>query len=132
MMMKTAPKYENLTDNTTLEYGMSKELNEVHTELTNLAQAVKDLDLSIVGRMKKEAIGWEDIAKELEVLRERIENTTDYILEKFDQGVDKMNVSMFVMQMMVTQNAVRCMQQSLEREKKKKEEEEKKKKGIDK
>lgn len=130
--MKTAPKYENLTDNTTLEYGMSKELNEVHTELTNLAQAVKDLDLSIVGRMKKEAIGWEDIAKELEVLRERIENTTDYILEKFDQGVDKMNVSMFVMQMMVTQNAVRCMQQSLEREKKKKEEEEKKKKGIDK
>lgn len=84
MMMKTAPKYENLTDNTTLEYGMSKELNEVHTELTNLAQAVKDLDLSIVGRMKKEAIGWEDIAKELEVLRERIENTTDYILEKFD------------------------------------------------
>lgn len=130
--MKTAPKYENLTDNTTLEYGMSKELNEVHTELTNLAQAVKDLDLSIVGRMKKEAISWEDIAKELEVLRERIENTTDYILEKFDQGVDKMNVSMFVMQMMVTQNAVRCMQQSLEREKKKKEEEEKKKKGIDK
>lgn len=82
--MKTAPKYENLTDNTTLEYGMSKELNEVHTELTNLAQAVKDLDLSIVGRMKKEAISWEDIAKELEVLRERIENTTDYILEKFD------------------------------------------------
>lgn len=43
-----------------------------------------------------------------------------------------MNVSMFVMQMMVTQNAVRCMQQSLEREKKKKEEEEEKKKGIDK
>ena len=83
-MMKTTPKYENLTDNTTLEYGMSKELNEVHTELTNLAQAVKDLDLSIVGRMKKEAISWEDIARELEVLRERIENTTDYILEKFD------------------------------------------------
>lgn len=82
--MKTTPKYENLTDNTTLEYGMSKELNEVHTELTNLAQAVKDLDLSIVGRMKKEAISWEDIARELEVLRERIENTTDYILEKFD------------------------------------------------
>lgn len=83
-MMKTAPKYENLTDNTTLEYGMSKELNEVHTELINLAQAVKDLDLSIVGRIKKEAISWEDIARELEVLRERIENTTDYILEKFD------------------------------------------------
>lgn len=83
-MMKTTPKYENLTDNTTLEYGMSKELNEVHTELINLAQAVKDLDLSIVGRIKKEAISWEDIAKELEVLRERIENTTDYILEKFD------------------------------------------------
>lgn len=82
--MKTAPKYENLTDNTTLEYGMSKELNEVHTELINLAQAVKDLDLSIVGRIKKEAISWEDIARELEVLRERIENTTDYILEKFD------------------------------------------------
>lgn len=83
-MMKTTPKYENLTDSTTLEYGMSKELNEVHTELTNLAQAVKDLDLSIIGRMKKEAISWEDIAKELEALREKIENTTDYILEKFD------------------------------------------------
>lgn len=37
-----------------------------------------------------------------------------------------------MMQMLVTQNAVRCMNQSLEREKKKKEGEEKKKKGIDK
>jgi hypothetical protein len=42
-----------------------------------------------------------------------------------------MNVSMFVMQNLVTQNAVRCMRQSLEREKKKKEAE-KNKKSIDK
>ena len=131
-LRNTTPKYENLTKKTTLEWGMTTELNEVHTELLNLAQAVKDLDLSIVGRMKRNAISWEDIAHELDVLRDRIENTTDFILDKFDQEVETMNVSRFVMQMLVTQNAVRCMQQSLEREKKKKEEEEKKKKGIDK
>lgn len=83
-LRNTTPKYENLTDKTTLEHGMSAELNEVHKELVNLAQVVKDLDLSIIGRMKRNAITWEDIAHELDDLRNRIANTTDYILEKFD------------------------------------------------
>lgn len=78
------PKYENLTDNTSLEYGVSKELTEVADELQTLVREVQYLDESFIGRMKRKDLTWEDVARELAELQERIENVTDFVLEKFD------------------------------------------------
>lgn len=78
------PKYENLTDSTSLEYGVSKELTEVANELQTLVREIQDLDESFIGRMKRKDLTWEDVARELAELQERIENVTDFILEKFD------------------------------------------------
>ena len=78
------PIYENLVDTTTLEYGMSKELTEIANELQTLARNVQDLDNSFIGRMKRKAITWEEVAEELASLQKQIKNTTDLILEKFD------------------------------------------------
>jgi peptidoglycan hydrolase CwlO-like protein len=78
------PIYENLVDTTTLEYGLSKELTEIVNELQTLAKNVQDLDNSFIGKMKRKAITWEEVAEELESLQKQIQNTTDFILEKFD------------------------------------------------
>ena len=76
--------YANLVDITTLEYGISKELTDIANELQTLVRNVQDLDNSFIGRMKRKAITWEEVAEELESLQKQIKNTTDFILEKFD------------------------------------------------
>jgi peptidoglycan hydrolase CwlO-like protein len=78
------PIYANLVDTTTLEYGISKELTDIANELQTLVRNVQDLDNSFIGRMKRKAITWEEVAEELESLQKQIKNTTDFILEKFD------------------------------------------------
>ena len=83
-LINNPPKYENLIDNTTLEYGISKELTEVVKELQTLTKNVQKFDESLIGRMKRNALSWEDVANELEDLRNEIKNVTYFILEKFD------------------------------------------------
>ena len=78
------PRYENLTNKTSLEYGISKELIEVADELQTLTRNIQDLDESFIGRMKRNSLSWEDIFNELEDLRNEIERVSEFILEKFD------------------------------------------------
>lgn len=83
-LINNPPKYENLIDNTSLEYGISKELTEVVKELQTLTKNIQKFDESLIGRMKRNALSWEDVANELEDLRNEIKNVTYFILEKFD------------------------------------------------
>lgn len=83
-MMKENPKYENLTDNKTLEYGASEELTDIITELRNLADRIQDTKEKWVGSLKRGGVTWEDTAKTLACMANDIENTMEFILEKFD------------------------------------------------
>lgn len=83
-LINNPPKYDNLTDRTSLESGVCEEITNIVEELRNLANVAENLNHSFVNRMKREALTWEDVAKELAELQNQIENTTDFVLEKFD------------------------------------------------
>lgn len=83
-MMKENPKYENLTDNRTLEYGVSKELTDIVAELRNLADRIQGTEEKWVGGLKRGAVTWEDTAKTIACMANDIEHTMEFILEKFD------------------------------------------------
>lgn len=83
-LINNPPKYDNLTDTRTLEFGVCEELTNVANELQTLVRNVQDLNQSFINRMKRDALTWEDVAKELVEIRNQIENTTDFVLEKFD------------------------------------------------
>ena len=78
------PKYENLTDKTSLENGMCEELTNVADELQTLVRNIQDLNENFVGRMKRQALTWEQVAKELSEIQTQIEDTMEFVLEKFD------------------------------------------------
>ena len=88
-MMEENPKYENLTDNRTFEYGVSKELTDIIAELRKLADRVQSTEEMWVGSLRRGAVTWEDTAKTIACMADDIEHTMEFILEKFDQGVDK-------------------------------------------
>ena len=83
-LLENPPKYENLTDKTSLEHGILEELTALENELQTLVRNIGDLNESFVGRMKRNALTWEDVATELEEMRGNIKNTMEFILEKFD------------------------------------------------
>ena len=76
--------YNNLTDPRTMEYGVSYELTEIAKELDSLVEKVKLFDYSMVGKMKRGAITWEELNEQLGDLFQQILNTTSFVLEKFD------------------------------------------------
>lgn len=78
------PKYENIKDETSLEHGVYTELEEAWDELVGLSQEVKRLNDSFVDRMKQKNLTWGQVAEELEAIRDRIEQVSDFVLEKFD------------------------------------------------
>ena len=86
--MKTNGKgylnYDNLSDTRTMEYGISKELTDIANEFDRLSRKVANFDYSMVGKMKRNAITWEQLDEDLGDLFQEILNTTSFILEKFD------------------------------------------------
>lgn len=78
------PKYENLTDKTSLENRVCEELTNAADELQTLVRNIQNLNESFVGRMKRNALTWEQVAKELSEIQTQIENTMEFVLEKFD------------------------------------------------
>lgn len=79
-----ALNYDNLTDPRTMEFGVSKELTDIANELQTLVRNIQDYDCSVIGRMKRGAITWEELSEELGDLFQQILNTTSFVLEKFD------------------------------------------------
>lgn len=78
------PKYENLIDKTSLENRVCEELTNAADEFQTLVRNIQDLNESFVGRMKRNALTWEQVAKELSEIQTQIENTMEFVLEKFD------------------------------------------------
>lgn len=78
------PRYENLTDKTSLENRVCEKLTNTADELQTLVRNIQDLNESFVGRMKRQALTWEQVAKELSEIQTQIENTMEFVLEKFD------------------------------------------------
>lgn len=78
------PRYENLTDETSLENVMCEELTNAADELQTLVRNIQDLNESFVERMKRQVLTWEQVAKELSEIQAQIEDTMEFILEKFD------------------------------------------------
>ena len=83
-MMTDKPKFENLTNNKTMEFGLSCELTEIATILQTTAQKVLEVDSEMIIKMKQNSLTWEEVANQLEKLSSIIKHRTDYILEKFD------------------------------------------------
>lgn len=83
-LINNPPKYDNLTDTRTLEFGVCEELTNIYKELQGLAKKADDLNLSFVEKMKRNALTWEEVAADLAELKDSIENITDFVLEKFD------------------------------------------------
>lgn len=77
------PRYENLTDTTSLENGVCEELTNVADELQTLVRNIQDLNENFVGRMKRQALTWEQVTKELDEVKAQIEDTMEFVLEKF-------------------------------------------------
>lgn len=82
--MTGRPKYENLTNKTTLEYGMMQELTNIQKTLEDTAKKVSELNIKCVNQIQRNELTWEKLAEELERLHTLLEQRTSYILEKFD------------------------------------------------
>jgi len=82
--MTGRPKYENLTNKTTLEFGMMQELTNIQLTLEDTAKKVSELNIRCVNQIQRNELTWEKLAEELEKLHTLLEQRTSYILEKFD------------------------------------------------
>lgn len=80
----TPPQYNNLTDNRTVEWGISQELTNIKEEFAALSKLADNLNTRLVGGLQQGSIkDWETIAQLFLQFEEEIEQRMDAISEKF-------------------------------------------------
>ena len=78
------PKYNNLTDNRTVEWGVAKELTDIKERFAALAKLADDLNVKFVGGLQQGSIkDWETVAQLLSEFEEEVELKMEMISEKF-------------------------------------------------
>lgn len=79
------PKYDNLTDNRTMEWAMIEEIGDVKKELQKLVDLTDALSNKFVGGLQQGTITeWEQIAEMLSNYADVMEQKMETIIERFD------------------------------------------------
>ena len=78
------PQYNNLTDNRTVEWGITQELTNNKEDFEALATLADNLNIRLVGGLQQGSIkDWETIAQLLSQFVEEIEQKMEAISDKF-------------------------------------------------